>query len=307
MFYYTAHGLTIQSCLEIPGLKVIKDAKSTDVAVEVGAVTDPKEKEDGRRTVVNKGDEILIHWREWATISIRNGKRIVVDPVEGADGRIIELLVAGSGLGVLLHQRKRVTLHASAVAIGDGAVAFAGEKGMGKSTTATAFMKEGYPVLTDDVLAIDTTAASPRVPPGGRHFKLWPDAAAATLDSDAENLSALYPGNPKKGYSAPGGPASSFPLKCIYLLGYDDKNKEGLPRVDVPSPTNAYMQVTLNSYALRFLKKAGIDRWYFDSVTEIVESVPVRILVREHNTQKIEETVEFVEKDVREGQCQRRV
>lgn len=307
MFYYTAHGLTIQSCMEIPGLKVIKDTKNTDVVVEAGSVADLVEKEDGRRTVVNKGDEILIHWREWATITIRNGKKIVVDPVEGVDDRIVKLLVAGSGLGVLLHQRKRVTLHASAVAIGDGAVAFVGEKGMGKSTTATAFMKEGYPVLTDDVLAIDTSTAFPQVTPGGRHFKLWPDAAAATLDSDAENLSALYPGYPKKGYSAPGGPASSFPLKCIYLLGYDDENEEGLPRVDVPSPTNAYMQVTLNSYALRFLKKTGIDKWYFDSVAEIVKSVPVRILVREYSTKKIKDTIEFVEKDVREEQFQKRV
>lgn len=307
MFYYNAHGLTIRSCLKIPGLKAIQKTKNTDVVVEIGAVTDPKEKEDGRRTVVNRESEILIHWREWATISIRNGRRIVVDPVEGADDRIIELLVAGSGLGVLLHQRQRVTLHASAVAIEDGAVAFAGEKGMGKSTTATAFMKEGYPVLTDDVLAIDTSTASPQVTPGGRHFKLWPDAAAATLDSDAENLSVLYPGNPKKGYSAPGGPVSSFPLKCIYLLGYDDKNKEGLPRADVPSPTNAYMQVTLNSYALRFLKKTGIEKWYFDSVAEIVESVPVRILVREHDAQKIKKTIRFVEKDVREEQLQKRV
>ena len=288
----------------MPGLKAIQKTKNTDVVVEVGAVTDPKEKEDGRRTVVNRGSKILIHWREWATISIRNGKRIVVDPVEGADDRIIELLVAGSGLGVLLHQRQRVTLHASAVAIGDGAVAFAGEKGMGKSTTATAFMKEGYPVLTDDVLAIETSTASPQVTPGGRHFKLWPDAAAATLDSDAENLSALYPGYPKKGYAVPDGPTASFPLKCIYLLGYEDKNEEGLPRVDVPSPTNAYMQVTLNSYALRFLKKTGIHKWYFDSVAEIVGSVPVRILVREYSTKKIKDTIEFVEKDVREEQFQ---
>jgi hypothetical protein len=307
MFYYTAHGLTIRSCLKIPGLKAIQKTKNTDVVVEVGAVTDPKEKEDGRRTVVNRESEILIHWREWATISIRNGKRIVVDPVEGADDRIIELLVAGSGLGVLLHQRQRVTLHASAAAIGDGAVAFAGEKGMGKSTTATAFMKEGYPVITDDVLAIDTSTASPQVTPGGRHFKLWPDAAAATLDSDAENLSALYPGYPKKGYSAPDGPTSSFPLQCIYLLGYDDNTTKGLPRADVPSPTNAYMHVTLNSYALRFLKKTGIGQWYFESVAEIVKSVPVRILAREYNTEKIKETIEFVEKDLRDVQLQGRV
>ena len=72
----------------------------------------------------------------------------------------------------------------------------------------------------------------------------------------------------------------------------------------MPSPTNAYMQVTLNSYALRFLKKTGIDKWYFDSVAEIVGSVPVRILVREYSTKKIKDTIEFVEKDVREEQFQ---
>jgi len=294
MFYYAAHGLAIKSYLELPGLKVVRNTEDEDAIIECGSVEDPSEKENGRRTVVNKGREILIHWREWATISIRDGKKIVVDPVDGADDRIIELLVAGSGLGVLLHQRKRVTLHASAVALEGGAVAFVGEKGMGKSTTATAFMKKGYPVITDDVLAIKSSTEPPQVTLGGRHFKLWPDAAAATLDSEAKTLSALYPDSPKKGYSAPDGPLSTFPLECIYLLGYDDKNKEGLPRIDTPSPTDAYMHVTLNSYALRFLKRSGIEKWYFDSVTQIVKSVPVHILVREYSTDKIEETIEFV-------------
>jgi len=300
MFDYIAHGLKIKSKLDLPGFKPIGEIVEPDVVIEEGAVKDPKHKEDGRRTTLHKGSEIVIHWREWATISIRDGKKITVDQVEGSDDRIVELLVAGSGLGVLLHQRGRVTLHASAVVIGGEAVAFAGEKGMGKSTTATAFMRKGYPVLTDDVLAIETSVSPPEVSLGGRHFKLWPDAAAATLDSEAKELSAIYPGNPKKAYSVSDGPAASFPLRCIYLLGYDDKDGCTLPRTRVPSPKNAYMEVTMNNYALRFLRKSGINERHFRSIKKVVESVPVRVLVRNYDPGKIHETIEFVKRDLEE-------
>ena len=60
----------------------------------------------------------------------------------------------GPVLGLLLRLRGVTCLHASAVAFGDRSVAFVGSAGAGKSTTAAAFAKQGFGVLSDDIVAL---------------------------------------------------------------------------------------------------------------------------------------------------------
>ena len=46
-------------------------------------------------------------------------------------------------------------LHATAVVVDGEAVAFLGDCGYGKSTLGAAFLARGFPLLTDDVLALE--------------------------------------------------------------------------------------------------------------------------------------------------------
>jgi hypothetical protein len=66
----------------------------------------------------------------------------------------------GPVLGLVLHLRGIPCLHASSVAIGDRAIALLGGAGAGKSTTAAAFAQRGFPVLTDDIVALSRQAES---------------------------------------------------------------------------------------------------------------------------------------------------
>src|SRR2546421_132869 len=65
---------------------------------------------------------------------VRGGREIVVDPAPGVEARVLRLSILGPAFGLLLHQRGRFVLHASAVASGGGVLAFAGGSGWGKST-----------------------------------------------------------------------------------------------------------------------------------------------------------------------------
>ena len=56
--------------------------------------------------------------------------------------------------------------HASAVALPGGAAGFMADPGTGKSTLATAFAKEGYPFLTDDILALKEDSGKYSALPG---------------------------------------------------------------------------------------------------------------------------------------------
>jgi ABC-type cobalamin/Fe3+-siderophores transport system ATPase subunit len=85
----------------------------------------------------------------------------------------------GRVLALAVHREGALVLHASAVSVEDGVVAFLGPKGAGKSTLAMALVRHGGRLVTDDTLVVrfegDATLASP----GVQRVRLWADSASA--------------------------------------------------------------------------------------------------------------------------------
>ena len=80
-------------------------------------------------------------------------------------------------MGILLMQRRILPLHGSAIAIDGKAYVFIGESGAGKSTIASSFMKKGYQLLSDDVIAVSLLDGDkPWVIPAYPQQKLWQDS-----------------------------------------------------------------------------------------------------------------------------------
>ena len=61
----------------------------------------------------------------------------------------------GQVINFALRLRGGISLHASSIAIGDRVIAITGAPGSGKSTTAAAFARLGYSILSDDVAVLD--------------------------------------------------------------------------------------------------------------------------------------------------------
>jgi hypothetical protein len=121
----------------------------------------------------------------------------VVDPdlrraearlVEGADPDLVAVLAAGSLPSFVLMMRGDPLLHASAVDVGGGALAFVGGSGMGKSTMATLSCAAGGKLITDDVLRLDVEGPVPRCHLGSGELRL---RKAAT------ELAARFPAPPR--------------------------------------------------------------------------------------------------------------
>jgi hypothetical protein len=55
---------------------------------------------------------------------VRDGREIIVDPAPDAPDRDVRLFLLGSTLGILCHQRGLLPIHANAIVVGGGAVAF---------------------------------------------------------------------------------------------------------------------------------------------------------------------------------------
>ena len=96
---------------------------------------------------------------------------------ESADLEAGRLDVLGRVLALALHASGWLSLHGSAVAMADGAVAFLAPKGNGKSTLAFALMRGGAALMTDDTVVIGKGVPA-TVRPGVQSVRLFKDSAA---------------------------------------------------------------------------------------------------------------------------------
>jgi hypothetical protein len=106
--------------------------------------------------------------------------------VDSPDQRpLVELLFAGNVLATILTLRGAPVLHASGVATDNGAVAFIGPPGRGKSTLAALACAAGARMITDDVL---------RLVPEGTEWRCPPGTGVLRLRSQAESIAGLLKG-----------------------------------------------------------------------------------------------------------------
>lgn len=113
-----------------------------------------------------------------------------------ADRPLAEVWLLGTVFSTWLEWEGCPALHASAVGVGDQAVTFlAGNRG-GKSSLAAAFLQAGYPLLTDDILALRETPDGIRAEAGYPQMRFWPHDAERLLGS-AAGLAPVLPGLPK--------------------------------------------------------------------------------------------------------------
>ncbi|HEY3128282.1 MAG TPA: hypothetical protein VGL91_02400 [Acidobacteriota bacterium] len=190
MPYYTAYGLRIRSFLFLPGLP--SDEGPPDVDIRLGRLNRrPKAlvKEGCLRVSKNQA---LLSWQDVGAFLISDGREIIVYSSLETDDRLLRLFIVGPPLGILLHQREQLVLHASAVSIDGEIVAFLAGSGCGKSTIAAALHARGHGVVADDVLAADATRENPTVHSGFPQLKLWPKAATLLTDIP-DNLPRLHP------------------------------------------------------------------------------------------------------------------
>ena len=107
-------------------------------------------------------------------------------------------------LPLALAKQGQLVLHASAVEIGDHAVAFMGESGRGKSTLAASFATSGLRFLTDDGLLLSPCDSGYQVMPSHPSIRLWDDSQQALMST-----------------SAPMAPPVQFTSKSRFLAGED--------------------------------------------------------------------------------------
>lgn len=223
---------------------------------------------------------------EYFRINYRDGTVIVVD-AQGEnvwaiwpDTATVEdtaTYLLGPILGFVLRLRGVICLHASAVAVGDKAIALVGPSGAGKSSTAAAFARLGYPVLSDDVVALSDLGDRFEVRPAYPRVRLWPESVLSLFGSD-NALPRITPGWDKRfldlrtpGYQFQHVP---LPLAAVYFLG-GRSGDISVPIVEPVSPRNALIRLVTDTYT-NYLLNLAQRAQEFELLGRMVENVPTR-------------------------------
>jgi len=251
MHSYLAYGLSIQSPLALPELVPgagFETDSGADVVVRFGPVTPlPPQVDSAGFGFWATSSEACHVLEKVGAFLVRGGREIVIDAAPGVEDRLLRLSLLGPVLGLILHQRGLLVMHASVVGRGDAAIAFLGKNGWGKSTIAAAMYAKGYDLVTDDVAAILIGPDGASVVPGFPQVKLWPEAATL-LGEAPERLPVLHPGFDKRGWRAARG-FSLEPrrLERIYVLA-----TAPAPGIERVQPREACFELLGHWYGHRF-------------------------------------------------------
>ena len=183
----------------------------------------------------------------------------------------------GPVMGFVLRLRGTLCLHASAVVIGARAIAVVGPPGAGKSTAAAAFACLGFPVLSDDIVALAEGNGQFLVQPGYPRVNLWPDSVCRLFGSENALPRITLTWNKHYLPLSENGhrfASSPLPLGAIYVLDGRDEDLSA-PIIEEVSGEKAFMALVANTYG-NYLLDQDMRRTEFDVLSRVVSVISVR-------------------------------
>ena len=303
MFTYSAYNLRINSKIFFPELLTSQEQlNQTDQQPEV--IIQQREINRSEIENANGGDRFVgyleINKFEFCRFLVEFGRKIVIEPTSGIadDIDIIRPSILGPVFSVLLRQRGLLAIHASCVAIDGKAVAFIGNSGWGKSTLANAFYNQGYPLLTDDVMAIQVNEGGENHPitfPAYPFVKLLPDSAAS-LGYDFEELAVINSGLLKRHNSLTERFAQKpLPIRRIYAL---ENIAAPSHEVQALSSQDAIVELVRHSRVTNLLTTPEFVGAHLHQCTQLLKKVPLYRLRRQKGLAALPDLVKLIEDDI---------
>jgi hypothetical protein len=229
------------------------------------------------------GDRLWVHWSKTA-----------------AETDILSYLL-GPMMGFVLRVRGRVCLHASAVRVNGHAVVFVGDACAGKSTTAMALGRLGYPIMSDDIVPIYQSAEVAYAQSGYPRVRLRQPSLPML-----SNLNCELPPLPRpegegrlhfdlrtRGYRFQSEP---MPIGAIYLLAERGGHPDA-PCVEPISPVDGLISMVANTYVTRFLDRS-MRAHELLQLSQLVNQVPVRKLYPNRETSRLATLCKVILEDI---------
>lgn len=288
-WWLRAYGLQIRSEVPFPGLPS-EPCRRVNVVVRRSQAKRNAPVQSGA-TVSMGPDCVTLSWGGTGALEIRGGRELVFLVRRETDLSHLRGFLFGAAMGVLLHQRGLLVLHASAAVLAGRAVAFLGHPRAGKSTLAALLSRKGYPVLTDDVLPLRTSAGRARALAGPAALRLWPESLKL-LDEDYRKLVPVRVGVEKRTYPVDNDRGRrTVQLGAVYVLG------RGSPlRIERLAGHEAVVELVRHSYCARLVSTDDAAS-HLRACASVVKQVPLTRLQVPDRLTALHAIAEFVEAD----------
>jgi hypothetical protein len=301
---YSAYGMGISSFMPLPGLVCGRTA--SDIVIRKGRVRESRffSTFDENQVIlkpelnlsVRAGETAFcIEWNGLGRCLIRQRREIVVEPDRGVDPEALAPYITGPALAVLLHQRNLLVLHASAVAFGDSAAVFLGNKGYGKSTQAAHLEMRSHPLVSDDLVPVSFRGGVPETSAGYPQIKLYDDSLES-IGLGAVNMPLVTANHPKR-FMRCEDHFADRPLSvgCVFIL----ENSDSVEITRLPA-TAAFMGIARNSYMGGYLAETNSVSAHFQQCQALVNSTPIFQLRRPRDFGYIAKVTDLIERTMSE-------
>jgi hypothetical protein len=222
------------------------------------------------------------------TFGVSGGRHVRFEPDPGVAPGSVSVWLHGTVAALVLAQQGRFALHASTVEVDGQAVALAGLRGAGKSTTSLRLMQRGHGLVTDDVTPVDPDIP-PTVRPFARSVRIAP-ATAESLGLEVDGAAPVLPGHPKLALPAP--PERPVALAAIVVLEAGPRGAVDCVRI---RGVQAQQAVWRSAYRVPLLSRV-CEPELFAWTAALATRVPVYTLRRPDDAWTIDAVADVVER-----------
>lgn len=281
------YGLAVRSELPLHQDRVLPEGTPVDLEIMMGCPTARSEDAPPGRvllhlqvdrqyyTAVETDDGYLLRFYSTCDVRISRDLRLAtVHMYPHADPGIAAVLAGGTVLAFILSMRGAAVLHASAVQVGDGAVAFVGGSGMGKSTSATLMCADGAKLITDDLLVLDLAASPPTCSLGATELRLRKSAGELS-DRFASAPGRRVTGDARDAIAALASTTEDLPLRAIVIPAPDRSGLEQA-RIEQRDAMTSFLLLSRFPRLLGWEDETILER-HFQQLGDLIEKVPVHI------------------------------
>jgi hypothetical protein len=289
MYSYEVYGIPVLSEMRFP---LEESARRLEPAVQLrrgdrsqfenalkGVSIEP-DPENWYQLVTFPDSSLYIRWPNLFEFLLSpDGRRITYNPLPQASSAAFETYLLGQVLSYSLLKLGYEILHATAVVVDGGALAFLGDCGYGKSCLAAAFLHAGYRVLSDDLLVLHETPGGFLIPPGLPRIKLFPETAERFLPFPI-NGGTMNPMTEKRIIRIPESHSQREPalLYALYKLPYPAaRQRPSKVRIRSLPEKSAFKELLASTFNARIVETPRLKR-QFECTSRLLTTVPLRRL-----------------------------
>jgi hypothetical protein len=277
---YQAFGLLIHSEFTLPELFLANGTESlATVTVKKADLTNIwQELSQPDEYFVILDRKVLFMIPEVGIFCVEDGHTLLVSPFTKVEEDRLRLYILGTGMGLILLQKRILPLHGSCIAINGKAYAILGHSGAGKSTLASVLLNQGYRLLSDDIIPIVISEQIPIAIPSYPQQKLWQESMQA-LDISQSDSRPIY--NRETKFAVPAHAyfhADPLPLGGVFELV--NRANESDAFIQPIHGMERYLTLFHHTYRNFYINRGGLMDWHFNILAAFVNRISVNRLGR---------------------------